>query len=94
MDGSRPSIPPGDPANGAGVCDDGLFCDEDATCQERGLTGAGCTLDDGCVSGLCHEGRCATPPASCLGDPAWLSILVLVSAVFPIRLRLRRARAR
>ncbi len=77
------------------VCGAGAFCDA-ASDQCVGLFAAGqaCAQDEQCTSGLCANGTCTEAAASCMTNPGWFQMTVLMGVLVPVRLRALRRRAR
>lgn len=78
------------------VCGAGAYCDEAADeCVGLLSPGQACTIDDQCESALCANGTCTEVAASCMSNPGFFQLTVLMGVLVPLRLRgrLRRRRA-
>ncbi|MCC7071705.1 MAG: hypothetical protein IT383_10295 [Deltaproteobacteria bacterium] len=77
------------------VCAAGAFCDEaSGDCVGLFAPGQACELAEQCESGVCANGTCTQLPASCMSNPGWFQMTVMMGIVVPLRLRALRRRRR
>ncbi|HJW74704.1 MAG TPA: hypothetical protein VJ787_03400, partial [Thermoleophilia bacterium] len=76
------------------VCGEGAFCD-DGTDRCVGLfsPGQACVSGEQCRSGVCADGTCTQAAASCMTNPGWFQMTVMMGLLVPLRLRALRRRA-